>query len=102
MVEYNNGRKVVFVKELTIFGQELVARAMCNIGFDLSDVYTRFSKEKQLAYEGCWSMYCNDASAHDFRICSRNSNVFTVAWDTPEEIIYLTAYKEYHIVKAGA
>lgn len=97
--EYNNGRVVKYVNEWTFTGQQLLARAACNIGTELSDVYSYWSNEKSEAYKNCWDMYTSDDNARNFRIVSRNTNQFSVAWDTLAETVLLTSAYEYHIIK---
>ncbi len=51
-----------------------------NEGFRLHDVYNTVSRAKQNAWEHCFSLFCREEGATDFRIISHNTFAFSVAW----------------------
>lgn len=60
----------------------------------LSDVYTRWSTNKQNAYERCIRLM-NDMGGRDFRILGHNSDAFSVGFITDEKFIYITRSYDY-------
>lgn len=71
-------------KASTKNGQAIIIRANSNIGVRLSDVYGRYSAEKEWAYNWCLYEYTETENAHSFRICSKNTFGFTCAWNGTE------------------
>lgn len=70
------------IKSSTKKGWEMLNRAHHNNeGFNLWDVYGKVSQAKKNAWDYCYSLYCKENGATDFRIISHNSFTFSVAWD---------------------
>ena len=70
----------MIVNAMTKNGQCLLATANRNIGHDLTDVYKNPSAKKQRAYYNCLRKYFDTPEHRDFRICTKNTFQFTVAW----------------------
>lgn len=62
----------------------------------LSDVYTRYSTRKALAWNHCWNECKRDGGLH-FRIVSHNCMKFTVGWIAPYGYRFETADNTYII-----
>ena len=69
------------IKGTTKKGQAMIDRADYNEGFRLSDVYGKVSQAKENAWEYCYSLFCREDGAYNFRIISHNTFNFSVAWD---------------------
>ena len=69
------------IKATTKRGENMINRASYNEGFKLWDVYGKVSQAKQNAWEYCYSLFCKENGAINFRITSHNSFSFSVAWD---------------------
>lgn len=49
--------------------------------YRISDIYGRYSWDKEKAFEKCLGMYCNEKSgSYDFKCTCHNSFAFSVAW----------------------
>lgn len=70
----------MIVSAKTKKGQRLLATAHKNIGHDLNGVYINPSAEKQRAYYNCLRKYLDTPEHAGFRICSKNTYSFIVAW----------------------
>lgn len=47
----------------------------------ISDIYRRYSWDKECAFEKCIDMYCHEKSGnYDFKCIGHNSFAFSVAW----------------------
>lgn len=90
------------IKGSTARGQKMFENTLYSIGDVLSDVYTSYSYAKYQAYNDCRDKYYNE-NGINFRITSKNSNFFTVAWDIVNEYAQIigvrieTAYNSYYI-----
>lgn len=51
----------------------------CSAKF-LETLYTRPSRQKELAYEACWTEYCSDENSESFGVGNANSFGFTCSW----------------------
>lgn len=83
--------------QYTKAGQELLRLARRNEGFTLSDVYSRASYKKRLAYDDCFREAVNNGDPYTFRICSHNTFSFTCAWDSKDGVRYSTPQNDYLI-----
>lgn len=84
-------------------GQDLLNRANNDEGSTLESVYTSYSAEKGRVYNNIRTLYCTDAKATNFRICSHNTFTFTCAYDTVTETeeratLYFTHSNTYLII----
>lgn len=61
-------------------GQRLLASANNNLGTELWQVYGHYSPAKVRALEDC-KKWCHMDNGYNFRIISRNSSKFSVAWN---------------------
>lgn len=65
----------------------------------LERLYTRPSRQKELAYEACWNEYCSDENSEDFGLGNANSFGFTCSWLTTKNgedvMIVKTKYNDY-------
>lgn len=68
------------IKGSTKRGKCLINTACRYQGTRLVDVYTNWSKAKQNAYDDCLDEYRHTENHTDFRICSHNTNFFSVSW----------------------
>lgn len=68
------------VKASTAEGKRLIERAENFEGIYLQDVYGKYSKEKQKAWDDCFNKFCASDGAHSFCICSHNSFQFSCSW----------------------
>ena len=73
----------MLVKGSTVKGQNLLASADNNLGYDLWEVYGRFSRAKVNALEWCKEK-CHNTNGYGFRIISKNSFSFSVAWEVDD------------------
>ena len=95
---YHDGREIVVLSKQTKKGQDILARALRNDGFRLSNCYTRPSQIKQAIWEDCYQMFLRDVDAHNFHICSHNVNQFSVTWMTASGVVVLLTRKYEYIV----
>ena len=72
---------MIIIKKNTKRAEAMLKNAMCNEGFRLFDVYGTVSRAKQNAWEHCYSLFCRESCACNFRIISHNTFAFSVAWD---------------------
>ena len=70
----------IIVKGSTKRGQSLINRGLYYQGERLGHVYSSWSDAKQDAYDDCIDEYRNTPEHSNFRICSHNSNFFSVSW----------------------
>jgi len=68
------------IKGSTAKGQRVIAMYDHNEGYDLDDVYGRYSRAKKNAYDECYEWYRQDNKSSNFHIGSHNAQAFTVAW----------------------
>ena len=85
----------------TAEGRALLARAACDIGDSIFDVYSHFSSSKAKAYEEVVRKYRLEKGT-GFHITSANSFQFCVAWNGIAEngqhyTRYITAKYDYWI-----
>lgn len=69
------------LKASTKAGYRWILAAKNNEGYELSDIYGKYSVNKKKAYCQCLNQYIGTKNSNNFRIISHNSNFFTVAWD---------------------
>ena len=98
MPAYNNGRMVVVLSEYSKKGKNVLATASRWDGNTLNQVYDRWSKEKQDAYDSAYEMYCNSRNGNSFSICSHNAFGFTVSWLHDDGCTFLTKNTEYLVI----
>lgn len=79
-------------------GQNLIARATRNEGFFLSDVYGRYSYEKEKSWDDCLEK-CAKMHGYNFHICSHNTFQYSVAWETETAFYIETANNSYVVYK---
>lgn len=70
---------MITVLSNTARGKALLDRAIRYEGYNLWDVYERFSRAKEKAYEECINK-CSEEGGYSFRICGHNTSQFTVSW----------------------
>lgn len=75
-------------------GKALLEIASCNEGYYLWDVYGRFSREKNTAWESCLAE-CSEEGGDNFHICSHSAWRFTVAWKVNDGVRIKTASNSY-------
>lgn len=71
------------MKELnasTYKGKQIIERAVVYEGDKLSDVYDRWSLNKENAYNRCFNEYLETENGEDFSICSHNTFAFACSW----------------------
>lgn len=90
------------VDSRTAEGDKLLAAAERFAGFELSDVYERYSPAKLKAFEEVYAEYHADPRAYDFWITSANPFMFCVSWCSVDENAnyytrYITAKYDYWI-----
>ena len=85
------------INRYTKKGQELLALARRNEGFNLSDVYNNPSYSKRQTYERYVCEALDDGDIRTFHICSHNTFSFTCAWDSKDGVRYSTAQNDYLI-----
>lgn len=81
------------IKGSTAKGQNILAMYRRFDGYDLDEVYGRYSREKRIAYDECYDWYREDNESTDFHICSHNSHTFTVGW------VYIDSETGHKIVR---
>lgn len=69
------------LKASTKAGYRWIVSARNNEGSKLSDIYGKYSVNKEKAMERCLNQYNSIENSENFRIISHNSNFFTVAWE---------------------
>lgn len=82
---------------------EIVESAKRFEGIVLSDVYGSISQSKLNSYDRLFDKYLLDVrynEAKNFHICSHSCQVYTVSWQTPLSIHYITA-RYHYIVRLG-
>lgn len=70
------------LRESTARGRRVYSMAQQNAASDIFQVYENPSYNKREAFYRCQLAFHEDKSARNFRICSFNTFLFTVAWDT--------------------
>ena len=70
-----------YLKASTKAGYRWIVSAKKNEGSKLSDIYGRYSANKEKAINWCLNQYNSTKNSDNFRIISHNSNFFTVAWE---------------------
>lgn len=70
-----------FLKGSTKTGHRWIVSARNCEGYNLSDVYGRYSDAKKEAYENCFRKYVSADDSKNFRIFSHNTIGFSVAWE---------------------
>jgi len=67
-------------KGSTKAGQKIIAMGSHYDGFDLRQVYGRYSDAKERAWNWCYEQYLATDDHDSFSICSHNTFGFTVSW----------------------
>lgn len=68
------------LKASTKAGQAILKRGIQYEGGHLKDVYRRYSKEKERAFDWCIHEYIKTGYSWGFGICSHNIFGFTCSW----------------------
>ena len=68
------------IKASTAKGKEIIERGSQREGCTLSDVYVKWSVDKQKAYDWCRNEYLKTENSMLFAICSHNTFGFTCSW----------------------
>lgn len=76
-------------------GQSLLAQSKNSIGYTLSDVYKTYSLAKKQAYFQCKRL-CGREGGYSFRIVSKNSSFFSVAWNVVVDGTIVTRIETAH------
>lgn len=82
------------IKGTTKKGENMIKNASYYAGYNLSDVYGKFSKEKERAWEYCLNK-CYEEKGKNFHIYAFNTCQFCVAWEVVEGVRIETAYNSY-------
>ncbi len=98
MPYYNNDRRVVVVAEGTKQAEQIIAKARIKEGTTLYHIYTKWSQEKQSAFDDAFDMYCCSRHGENFHICSHNTYGFCVSWLHDDGLTLLTPNTEYLVV----
>ena len=69
------------LKASTKAGSRWILAAKNNEGYELSDIYGKYSVNKKKAYNWCLGQYVDTKNSNNFRIISHNSNFFIIAWN---------------------
>lgn len=88
------------LKASTKAGYRWILAAKYNEGYKLSDIYGKYSVNKEKAMNWCLNQYNNTESSENFRIISHNSNFFTVAWEEygKEPKLHIETAKNSYVV----
>lgn len=70
-----------FLKGSTKTGHRWIVSARNCEGYNLNNVYGRYSDAKKEAYENCFRKYVSADGSKNFRIFSHNTFGFSVAWE---------------------
>lgn len=89
---------MIIVKASTSLGKRLIKTGQQWEGTYLSQVYEKWSAEKEKAWNKCYHEYCNTEGAEIFGICTHNSYNFTVSWFTPKGMRLETSKNSYLVV----
>lgn len=87
---------MTIIKKETKKGRSLLYTANNYEGTSLRDIYGRYSNAKAAAMRWCREL-CVSENGTNFHICSHNTSVFTVAWETPEGVRVETRDHSYLI-----
>lgn len=87
-------RKIVVVDGNTDLGRKLIEKAYIYDGYFLHQVYDKFSKNKQIAYDEVYEMYLAE-NGEGFSIISHNNYMFCVSWVTEEGVRIITPHTSY-------
>ena len=71
---------IITVKLSTKRGQSLYNRGSNYVGFDLNQIYGRYSDAKRKAWEWCYAQYLTSENKAAFSIISYNTYGFSVSW----------------------
>lgn len=80
----------------TKLGQSLIARANCNKGETLNQIYGKCSAAKKSAYDDCCRI-CAAEDGWNFHITSYNAMMFCIAFETKNGTRLITPTKSYLI-----
>lgn len=90
-----------FLKGSTKAGYRWIVSTRNYEGYNLNDVYGRYSEAKKEAYEGCFNKYVSVDGSKNFRIFSHNTFGFSVAWEEVregEECLHIETPQNTYIV----
>ena len=88
---------MIIIKGNTAKGRNMIERYSNYEGFNLSQVYDRWSDAKQRAWDYCYERYLAEGGVA-FSICSHNTFGFTVSWVTPEGLRIETPQNSYLVI----
>ena len=86
------------VKESTALGKQLIARGSRYEGTDLSQIYGKWSDEKQRAFDWCYYQYLSSEEHEAFSIISHNTWGFSVSWLCKDGLRIETPKNSYLVV----
>lgn len=86
------------VKGSTAFGKKLILRGSRNEGIYLSQIYDKWSAEKQRAFDRCYDQYLASEEHESFSIISHNSFGFSVSWLCKEGLRIETPKNSYLVL----
>ena len=88
---------MIIIRGNTKKGESLIQKASCNLGTELWHVYRSSSLAKIKAMKACKKM-CAKENGTNFRIISKNTFQFSVAWDVEHGVRIETAKNSYFVV----
>lgn len=86
------------VKESTKLGKQLIAKGSRNEGTELYQIYDKWSRAKQIAFDQYYDMYLASEDHEVFSIISHNSYGFSVSWLCKDGLRIETPYNSYLVV----
>lgn len=88
------------LKASTKTGFRWILAAKNNEGYELSDIYDKYSVNKKKAYCQCLDRYIDTKNSNNFRIISHNFNFFTVAWNEygKEPKLHIETAKKSYVI----
>lgn len=86
------------VKESTALGIQLIERASRYEGTDLSQIYDKWSDEKQRAFDRRYEEYLSSEEHEAFSIISHNTWGFSVSWLCKDGLRIETPKNSYLVV----
>ena len=86
------------VKASTAQGKKLIIIGTRWEGTYLQQIYDKWSRAKQAAWERCYNEYCNTEGTSDFRICSHNTFQFTCSWLLADGSMRLETYANSYLI----
>lgn len=68
------------LKASTYKGKQIIEKGSHYDGYILSQVYDKYSVDKENAYDWCYNEYLETENHEAFSICSHNNFGFTCSW----------------------